>query len=67
MAQKRNLASKEANPAEALDSLNARLRRKSKEAIRRSVEATLEKKSKRRRVSQAPTSSAWKRWLFFSF
>jgi hypothetical protein len=61
MAQNRNLASKQTNPAEALDSLNALLRRKSKESIRRSVEATLEKKSKRRRVSQAPASSAWKR------
>jgi hypothetical protein len=61
MAQRRNLASKETNPAEAIDTLNARLRRKSKDAIRRSVEADLEKKSKRRRVSQAPATSAWKR------
>jgi hypothetical protein len=55
------MASRETNPAEALDTLNARLRRKSKQPIRRSVEADLEKKSRRRRVSQAPTSSAWKR------
>jgi hypothetical protein len=61
MAQKPTVTSKATNPAEALDRLNARLRRKSKESIRRSVEATLEKISKRRRVSQAPASSAWKR------
>jgi hypothetical protein len=61
MAQKRTVTSRQPNPAEALDTLNARLRRKSKESIRRSVEATLEKKTKRRRTSEAPASSAWKR------
>jgi hypothetical protein len=63
MAQKRKLATKETNPAEALDTLNAQLRRKSNasEVIRRSVEADLERKSKRRRTNQAPGSSAWKR------
>jgi len=62
MAKKRNPPSThKSDAAEALDSLNADLRRKSNQVIRRTVEADLEKKSKRRRVSQAPTSSAWKR------
>jgi hypothetical protein len=61
MAKKRTVASGETNPAEALDTLNARLRRKSKESIRRSVEATLEKKTKTRRKTETPASSAWKR------
>jgi hypothetical protein len=61
MAKKRNLPSNESNPAEALDALNVQLRRKSSQAFRRSVEATLEKKTKKRRTSEAPASSAWKR------
>jgi hypothetical protein len=60
MAKKRTMASRETDPAEALDTLNARLRRTSKESIRRSVEVTLEKKTKRRRTNEAPASSAWK-------
>jgi hypothetical protein len=63
MAKKRNLPSlNKDDPAEALDTLNADLRRKpnASEVIRRSVEADLQKKSKRRRTNQAPASSAWK-------
>jgi hypothetical protein len=62
MAKKRNLLSRnKGDAAEALDSLNADLRRKSNtQVIRQSMEADLEKKSKRRRTSQAPASSGWK-------
>jgi len=61
MAKRRGPPSNESNPAEALDTLNAQLRRKSNQSIRCSVEATLEKKAKRRRTTEAPASSAWKR------
>jgi hypothetical protein len=61
MVKKRSLPSDKSNPAEALDMLNAQLRRKSNQSVRRSVEADLEQKSKKRRTSEAPTSSAWKR------
>jgi hypothetical protein len=45
--------------SEALDTLNARARRKMDS--RRMIEATIEKKAKKRRESEAPASSAWKR------
>jgi hypothetical protein len=44
--------------AEALDTLNARLRRKAQAA--RLVEASIETKAKAKRRQQAATSSAWK-------
>ena len=63
MAKKRapELAnSPKGNASETLDSLNAQLRRKSN-AIRRSMEAGLEEDARKRRTSEAPASSAWKR------
>jgi hypothetical protein len=44
--------------AEALNTLNARARRKMD--VRRLMEATIEKKAKSRRNEEAPASSAWK-------
>jgi len=60
MAKKRNPSLNKSDAAEALDSLNADLRRKSNtsQVIRHSMEADLEKRSKKRRTSQAPAS--WK-------
>jgi hypothetical protein len=63
MTKKRNLPwLNKGDAAEALDTLNADLRRKpnATDVIRRTLEADLQKKSKRRRTNQAPASSAWK-------
>jgi hypothetical protein len=48
--------------AEELDSLNARLRQRGTQAVRRQIEATLESKAKRRRASEKPASSGFKRF-----
>jgi hypothetical protein len=49
---------------EKLDALNAKSRRQRVSTIRRAMEADLEAKSKKRRSTQAPTSSAWKASTF---
>lgn len=48
------------NEAEALDTLNARMRRKSN--TRRLIEADIEAKAKKRRSEQAPASAGWKKY-----
>jgi len=49
--------------SEELDALNARVRRQRipRSSIRRSMEATLQEKSRKRRTTQSPASSGWKR------
>jgi len=66
MAGKRSSGAKDLrkqSPAEKLDSLNARLRNRSNspETIRRSVEAQIEAKTRKRRKQETPASSGWKR------
>ncbi len=48
---------------EQLDALNARRRSKGNapEVIRRTIEAQVESKARKRRTQEAPASSAWKR------
>jgi hypothetical protein len=54
--------SEKRNVSEKLDALNAKVRRQPIpcSAIRRSMEATLENKSKKQRSSQRPASASWK-------
>ena len=44
-----------------LDSINARVRRLGPDRLRRSIEATVESKAKKRRSREAPLASGWKR------